>query len=87
MQRTARALGPGRAQTALPVGEPLLGALVGLVDLDGVVPYLPFQVLDAADGTGGESLLSYGPGLAMACAWIAAIGGGGLLRTSRRDIS
>lgn len=69
------------------VGEPLLGALIGLVDLDGVAPYLPFQVLDAADGTGGESLLSYGPGIAMACAWIAAIGGAGLLRTSRRDIS
>lgn len=69
------------------IGEPLLGALLGLLDLDGLVSYLPFQALDAADGTGADSLLAYGPGLAVAAAWVAAIGGAGLVRTSRRDIS
>lgn len=69
------------------IGEPLLGALLGLLDLDGLVSYLPFQALDAADGTGADSLLAYGPGLAVAAAWVTAIGAAGLARTRRRDIS
>ena len=69
------------------VGESLLWGLFSLLDIDGAVSYLPFQSLDAADGTGGEDLLSYGPGVAVACAWIAVIGAAGVWRTSRRDIT
>jgi hypothetical protein len=69
------------------VGESLLWGLFALLDVDGAVSYLPFQSLDAADGTGGEDLLSYGPGVAVACAWIALIGAAGTLRTRRRDIT
>lgn len=69
------------------VAESLLWGLFALLDLDGAVAYLPFQSLDAADGTAGEDLLSYGPGVAVACAWIALIGAAGIWRTHRRDIS
>jgi ABC-2 type transport system permease protein len=69
------------------VGESLLWGLFSLLDVDGLVSYLPFQSLDAADGTGGEDLLSYGPGVAVALGWIALIGGVGLWRTLRRDIT
>lgn len=69
------------------LGEGLVGALFGLVDLDGVREYLPFQALDAADGTGGEELLSYGAGLAVSLGWIAALLAVGTVRTQRRDIT
>lgn len=67
--------------------ETLLLGLLGLLDLDGVVPYLPFRALDAADGTGGEELLSYGVAIAVSVAWIAALGAAGIVRTRRRDIN
>ena len=41
--------------------ETLLLGIFGLLDLDGLRPYLPFQALDGADGTGGGDLLSYWP--------------------------
>lgn len=69
------------------VAESLLWGLFALLDLDGAVSYQPFQSLDAADGTGGEDLLSYGPAVGVALAWIAVIGAAGTLRTRRRDIT
>ena len=69
------------------LGETLLVGLFGLIDIDGVAAYLPFQALDAADGSGGEDLLSYWPGVAVSLAWIAAIGAAGVVRTRRRDIT
>jgi hypothetical protein len=69
------------------VVENLLWALLGWRDLDGVASYLPFRALDAADGTGGEDLLSYGGGVAVSLGWIAALGTAGVLRTRRRDIT
>jgi ABC-2 type transport system permease protein len=69
------------------VGETLVWGLLGLVDLDGVAGYLPFRALDAADGTGGEDLLGYWPGVGVSLGWIALIGAAGLVRTSRRDIT
>ena len=69
------------------VGESLLWGLFALLDVDGLVSYLPFQSLDAADGTAGDDLLSYWPGVAVALGWIALIGAVGLWRTLRRDIT
>ncbi len=67
--------------------ETLLVVLFEWLDLNGVVPYLPFRALDAADGTGGGELHSYAGGIAVSIAWIALIGGAGVVRTLRRDIS
>jgi hypothetical protein len=69
------------------LGEALLVGLFGLLDIDGAIAYLPFQALDAADGTGGEDLLSYWPGVAVSLAWIALVGALGVARTRRRDIT
>ena len=69
------------------LGETLLLGLFGLLDLDGLRPYLPFQALDGADGTGGGDLLSYWPAVGVSLAWIAVIGLAGTERTRRRDIT
>lgn len=69
------------------LGETLLIGFFGLLDLDGLAAYLPFQALDAADGVGGADLLSYWPGVAVSLGWIALLGAAGTLRTRRRDIS
>ena len=69
------------------LGETLLLGLFGLLDLDGARPYLPFQALDGADGTGGHNLLSYWPAVAVSLGWIALLGAAGTERTRRRDIT
>jgi ABC-type transport system involved in multi-copper enzyme maturation permease subunit len=69
------------------VVENLLVGLLGLLDGDGVTAYLPFRALDAADGPGGDNLISYWPGVAVSLGWIALIGAAGIWRTSRRDIT
>ena len=69
------------------LGENLVVGLLGIVDADGASGYLPFRSLDAADGSGGEGVLSYGPGVAVALGWIAVLGGLGTRRTLRRDIT
>jgi ABC-type transport system involved in multi-copper enzyme maturation permease subunit len=69
------------------VVENLLVGLLGLLDGDGVTEYLPFRALDAADGTGGDNLISYWPGVAVSLGWIALIGAAGVVRTLRRDIT
>jgi ABC-type transport system involved in multi-copper enzyme maturation permease subunit len=69
------------------LGEALLLGIFGLLDLDGLRPYLPFQALDGADGTGGGDLLSYWPAVGVSLAWIAVIGLAGTERTRRRDIT
>jgi ABC-type transport system involved in multi-copper enzyme maturation permease subunit len=69
------------------VVENLLVGLLGLLDNDGVAAYLPFRALDAADGTGGDNLIAYWPGVGVSLAWIAAIGAFGVVRTRRRDIT
>ncbi len=67
--------------------ENLLIGLLGLVDADDLAEYLPFHALDAADGTGGDNLLSYGPGIAVSLGWVLLLGAFGIWRTLRRDIS
>ncbi len=69
------------------LGETLLIGLFGLLDIDGAAAYLPFQALDAADGSGGGELLSYWPGVAVSLGWIALLGAVGVARTRRRDIT
>jgi ABC-type transport system involved in multi-copper enzyme maturation permease subunit len=69
------------------IGETLLLGLFGLLDLDGLRAYLPFQALDGADGTGGDELLDYGPAVAVSLGWIALLGAAGIERTRRRDIT
>jgi ABC-type transport system involved in multi-copper enzyme maturation permease subunit len=67
--------------------ENLLVGLAALLDVDDAAEYLPFHALDGADGTGGGNLLDYGPALAVTLGWIALLGGLGMLRTGRRDIT
>ncbi len=69
------------------LGETLLWGLFGLIDIDGAIAYLPFRALDAADGTGGEDLLGYWPGVGVSLAWVAVIGAAGVWRTRRRDVT
>jgi ABC-2 type transport system permease protein len=69
------------------VVENLLVGLLGLLDGEGVTAYLPFRALDAADGTGGDNLISYWPAVAVSLGWIALLGAAGVWRTSRRDIT
>ncbi|HSC91662.1 MAG TPA: ABC transporter permease subunit [Gaiellaceae bacterium] len=69
------------------VAEPLLSALLGVLDLDGVVPYLPNRSFDAVLGGTGEGRLSFAGGLAVAIGWIVAVGALGVLRTERADIT
>ncbi|MDP9491027.1 MAG: ABC transporter permease [Actinomycetota bacterium] len=63
-----------------------LSDLVGLGDLEGVADYLPFEALDAADGTTTD-LLPYWVGVGVSLAWIAVIGAAGTERLRRRDIT
>ena len=67
--------------------ETLLIGVFGWLDVEGLGPYLPFQALDAADGSGGEDFLSYWPGVGVSLAWIAALGAAGTERLRRRDIT
>jgi ABC-type transport system involved in multi-copper enzyme maturation permease subunit len=69
------------------LGETLIVGVLGLVDADGASAYLPFHALDAADGTGGEGLHSYWPGVAVSLGWIALLGALGTERARRRDIT
>ena len=69
------------------LGEALIVGVLGLVDADGASAYLPFRALDAADGTGGEGLHSYWPGVAVSLGWIALLGALGTERARRRDIT
>jgi len=69
------------------LGENLLVGLASLADVDAWAEYLPFHALDAADGTGGDNLLSYWAGVLVSLGWIALLGAAGTWRTRRRDIT
>ena len=69
------------------LGETLLIGLFGLLDIDGLASYLPFQALDGADGSSGGDLLSYWPAVGVSLGWVALLGGLGTERTRRRDIT
>jgi hypothetical protein len=65
--------------------EALVGALLGLVDLEDVSDYLPGRALSSFDGTEGG--LSTWAGGAVAAAWIVALGALGALRAARQDVA
>lgn len=69
------------------LGETLLIGVFGVLNVDGLASYLPFQALDAVDGTGGDNLLGYWPGVGVSLAWIAVVGAAGTERIRRRDIT
>ena len=70
------------------LGETLLIGVFGLLDIDGAAPYLPFQALDAADGSGGaDDMLSYWAGVGVSLAWIVILGATGTERLRRRDVT
>ena len=68
------------------LGEALLVALLGLVDLEMIGDYLPGRALSAFDGseTGG---LSMWPAGAVALAWVLALALLGHVRISREDVT
>lgn len=68
------------------LGEALLMGVFALLDVDRMSDYLPFQALDAADGT-SDGLLSYWQGVGVSLVWIAAVGAAGTERLRLRDIS
>ena len=69
------------------LAEVLIGALLGLVDLEGVADYLPGRALSAFDGTiEGEGLSRAVAGV-VALAWVVGLGALGLLRMSRQDVT
>lgn len=69
------------------IAEMLLVGVFGLLDIDGAARYLPFQALDAADGSGGDDMLSYWAGVGVSLAWIAILGATGVERLRRRDVT
>lgn len=69
------------------LAEALLGALLGLVDLEGVADYLPGRALSAFDGTEEGAGLSKGVGGAVSLAWVTGLGILGYLRMSRQDVT
>jgi ABC-2 type transport system permease protein len=69
------------------MGEGIVWALLGLVDVDGLAAYLPFRALGSADGARDEEMLSYAAGVAVSLAWIAVIGAAGIANTRRRDLT
>ncbi len=68
------------------LAEGLIGALLGLVDLEGVADYLPGRALSAVDGT-EEDGLSKGMGSLVSLAWVTGLGLLGYLRMSRQDVT
>lgn len=68
------------------VAEPLLWALLGLLDLGGASEYLPAASLGGIVDSGGGGL-PFAGSVAMALAWAAVATVLAVLRTSRRDIT
>jgi hypothetical protein len=68
------------------VAEPIVWALLGLVDVGGVADYLPAATVLGILDTEGENL-SYAGTAGMALAWLAAATALAVLRTSCKDIT
>lgn len=67
--------------------EALIGALLGLVDLEGVADYLPGRALSSFGGTVEDGGLSRAVGGAVSLAWAVGLGALGWLRMSRQDVT
>lgn len=68
------------------LAETILIGVLGLLDLERIEDYLPFQALDAADGTNVD-LLPYWTAVGVSLAWALALGVAGTERLRRRDIT
>jgi hypothetical protein len=66
--------------------EALLGALLGLADLDGVVEFLPGNALDALDGS-ADDLLNPAVGGFVGLAYAVGFGVLGYIRLARSDVT
>ena len=69
------------------LAEVLIGALLGLVDLEGVADYLPGRALSAFDGTIEDDGLPRVAAGAIGLAWVVGLGALGWLRMSRQDVT
>jgi ABC-type transport system involved in multi-copper enzyme maturation permease subunit len=69
------------------VVETLVSALLGVLDLDAVIGYLPNAAISVVLGDASEELLSFWPSVLVALGWIAAVGAVGVARTMRRDVT
>ena len=69
------------------LAEALIGALLGLVELEGVADYLPGRALAAFDGTEEDGGLSKAVGGAVSLGWVVGLGVLGWLRMSRQDVT
>jgi len=69
------------------LAEVLIGALFGLVDLEGVADYLPGRALSAFDGTMEDDGLSRAVGGLVGLAWVVGLGLLGWIRMSRQDVT
>lgn len=68
------------------LGEALLVALLGLVDLERVGDYLPGRALSAFDGSEPGGLSTW-PAAAVGIGWALALAALGYLRISREDVT
>jgi ABC-2 type transport system permease protein len=68
------------------IAETIIVALLELLDAGGLSDYLPFQALDAADGTNPD-LLPYWTAVAVSLGWALVLGLAGTERLRRRDIT
>jgi ABC-2 type transport system permease protein len=68
------------------IAETIIVALLELIDAGGLSDYLPFQALDAADGTNPD-LLPYWTAVAVSLGWALVLGLAGTERLRRRDIT
>lgn len=66
--------------------EALLGALLGLADLEGVVEFLPGNALDALDGS-ADDLLNPAVGGLVGLAYVVGFGVLGYIRLARSDVT
>lgn len=68
------------------LAETIIVAVLELLDVGGLADYLPFQALDAADGTNPD-LLPYWTAVGVSLAWALVLGAAGTERLRRRDIT
>ena len=68
------------------LAETIIVVAPGALDVGGLSDYLPFQALDAADGTNPD-LLPYWTAVGVSLAWAPVLGAAGTERLRRRDIT
>jgi hypothetical protein len=72
---------------ALLVAEPLVVALAGVVDLDGIDRYLPASAIFGVADPSADDPLPLAAGVLVGLGWITAVGVLGIFRTMGRDFT